>query len=202
MDCLGRGCGEKTVSTVRSVAKRVAQKIAKKVSKNNLFEQEGERKKQEPLHLDKTTVENDVKEQVIPSSNSAIEERLLGVRVVNYWATWCAPCVEELPLLVELQELIGADKILGVSWDLFQGGELSKVCSDVERMKERFGIEYPSMLVVEPPEQFFAHFEVEPQTVPQTIVFSENFEKIYHCTEALKKKDLDDIIRLLQEEKK
>jgi thiol-disulfide isomerase/thioredoxin len=26
------------------------------------------------------------------------------VRVVNFWATWCPPCIREIPLLVEIQD--------------------------------------------------------------------------------------------------
>lgn len=199
MGRLGGSRGEEAVSVLQRVAQRVARRIARRVSKNHLFEQEGERVKQEPIQLEKTGDSAEKKELVIPASNAIIEERLLQARVVNYWATWCDPCVEELPLLAQLQEKIGADKILGVSWDLFQGGELSKVCSDVEQMKAAFGLQYPSLLVVETPEQFFDYFEVEPQTVPQTIVFSDDFEKIFHCKEALRKEDVEAIIALLQE---
>jgi thiol-disulfide isomerase/thioredoxin len=27
-----------------------------------------------------------------------------NVVVLNFWATWCAPCIEEIPVLIELQE--------------------------------------------------------------------------------------------------
>jgi thiol-disulfide isomerase/thioredoxin len=27
------------------------------------------------------------------------------VRLIDFWATWCAPCVEEIPMLVELDKL-------------------------------------------------------------------------------------------------
>lgn len=38
--------------------------------------------------------------------------------VLNFWGSWCAPCVEEMPSLVQLQKIIG-DKVvvLAVSVD-------------------------------------------------------------------------------------
>jgi cytochrome c biogenesis protein CcmG, thiol:disulfide interchange protein DsbE len=38
-----------------------------------------------------------------------------GVTVVNFWASWCAPCVEEHPLLVELAKEPGL-KLMGVNY--------------------------------------------------------------------------------------
>jgi cytochrome c biogenesis protein CcmG, thiol:disulfide interchange protein DsbE len=37
--------------------------------------------------------------------------------VLNFWATWCAPCVEELPSLNELQRQMPQIVVLGVSID-------------------------------------------------------------------------------------
>lgn len=41
------------------------------------------------------------------------------VLIVNFWATWCAPCIREIPLLVETRARLGADKveIIGVAMD-------------------------------------------------------------------------------------
>jgi cytochrome c biogenesis protein CcmG/thiol:disulfide interchange protein DsbE len=38
-----------------------------------------------------------------------------GVTIVNFWASWCAPCVEEHPLLVELAKEPGL-KLVGVNY--------------------------------------------------------------------------------------
>jgi len=39
------------------------------------------------------------------------------VVVLNFWATWCAPCIEELPSLEELQRELPQVKIVAVSTD-------------------------------------------------------------------------------------
>ena len=64
------------------------------------------------------------------------------VVLLNVWATWCTPCVKELPELVRLSHQ-WADKgvvVLGVSVD--RPGDLPAV----QRMVARFGIDYPIAL--------------------------------------------------------
>jgi thiol-disulfide isomerase/thioredoxin len=41
------------------------------------------------------------------------------VLVVNFWATWCAPCREEIPALIEVQEKLGPSglQIIGIAID-------------------------------------------------------------------------------------
>ncbi len=43
--------------------------------------------------------------------------------VLNFWATWCAPCIEEVPSLVQMQKQMG-DKVvvLAVSTDVDDDG--------------------------------------------------------------------------------
>ena len=44
--------------------------------------------------------------------------------LVNLWATWCAPCVKELPTLEALGERDGAPRVIAVSQDMAPRGSV------------------------------------------------------------------------------
>jgi thiol-disulfide isomerase/thioredoxin len=56
--------------------------------------------------------------------------------IVNCWATWCAPCRKEIPMLRELQKQHGGEgfQVVGVAVD---------VREDVVKYVKEMGIEYP-----------------------------------------------------------
>jgi thiol-disulfide isomerase/thioredoxin len=51
-----------------------------------------------------------------PVSADAFDGRIL---LVNFWATWCAPCVEEMPMLSQFQRDYAASKVsvVGIAVD-------------------------------------------------------------------------------------
>lgn len=60
------------------------------------------------------------------------------VRVVNFWATWCPPCVHEIPMLVSVQESLRARGVqfVGVAVDDPE---------DAFAMAKELGMNYPTM---------------------------------------------------------
>lgn len=174
---------------LRSLAKR----IAKRVERNNLFEQPGERSSQEPIFEDPT-------DQMIQLMKSEeVEECLLGARVVNHWATWCEPCVDELDILSSIQSHIGADKMLGINWDLFQGGPFDEARVEITNQTERVGLEYRHCVVSDEPDVFFEHFGLEEQLVPQTIVYSPTFEVLFHRVGVLTEEDIAKVVQFVKQ---
>lgn len=59
--------------------------------------------------------------------------------IVNFWATWCAPCRREIPLLREIQSKHGAEgfQIVGVAVDFRE---------DVLKYASEIGIDYPILI--------------------------------------------------------
>jgi thiol-disulfide isomerase/thioredoxin len=67
-------------------------------------------------------------------------ENLKGrVVVLNFWATWCAPCKEEMPSLQTLHELGGGDPVV-------IGINVRETASHVKRYVKTTGIGFPVVL--------------------------------------------------------
>ena len=171
----------------------LAKRIAKRVGRNNLFEQPGERPSQEPIFEEAS----DSMIQLMKSEQ--IEECLLEARVVNHWATWCEPCVDELDILFSIQSHIGPDKMLGINWDLFQGGSFDEARLEITEQTEKIGLTYRHCVVSDSPEDFFAHFGLEQQIVPQTIVYSPTFEVLFHRVGVLTEEDIVKVVQLVKQ---
>lgn len=71
---------------------------------------------------------------------------------VNYWAEWCAPCLEEIPELNELEHAVDGARVLGINFDRLDAAV-------IREQMETLGIDFPvavgdagATLGLEPPE--------------------------------------------------
>lgn len=64
-----------------------------------------------------------------------IEEKSDHIKVINFWATWCAPCVKELPLFESLNQNRKDAKVILVSMDIDLDPNPEKVYKFVVRKK-------------------------------------------------------------------
>jgi cytochrome c biogenesis protein CcmG/thiol:disulfide interchange protein DsbE len=83
------------------------------------------------------------------------------VLFINFWATWCPPCREEIPGFVNIYEIYNDQgmEILGVSLDQ-KGKEV------VKRFAEMYGVNYPMAMGTN---QFIQDYQPG-QYIPTTII--------------------------------
>lgn len=117
--------------------------------------------------------------------------------VVNHWATWCDPCVEELPRLVRSAAGLGdVAELLGVSWDLFDHpGDAKKVAKKVGAFADSVGVGYPSVLYTGQPQELFDACKLDYELIPQTLVIAPDGTVVYHHKGMLTDDDVFPLIR-------
>lgn len=64
---------------------------------------------------------------------SLITEKGEGVHVINFWATWCAPCIKELPYFEALPDTFNGRKIKVTLINIDFVEKLDKVNSFIDR---------------------------------------------------------------------
>lgn len=195
---------------LQALVRGALSRVAKRVSKDGLFEKEGERSPTPPLSTrpepapgrgfsEKLDPGPDPRALCQPATLRAVLERLSeqdGVLVVHHWATWCAPCEEELPLIQAMAEdLQEIGEVLGLSWDAFEGGGDPQAMSvTVGRYAKEHGVDFPSLLLTDPPERVFKALELEFQRIPQTRVFGPNGGVLLQHDGPLTQPDIDALL--------
>ncbi|HMV07719.1 MAG TPA: TlpA disulfide reductase family protein [Cyclobacteriaceae bacterium] len=71
----------------------------------------------------------------LPELQELISSKGDKIKVINFWATWCAPCVKEMPLFEKLGQERTDVQVTFVSMDLDLDPDPSKVYKFVSRKK-------------------------------------------------------------------
>lgn len=75
----------------------------------------------------------------LDGNDQAVSQWLGKVIVVNFWATWCTPCREEIPEFIEAQKKYGDQGLM------FVGIAIDQV-DKVKMFSKEFGINYPVLV--------------------------------------------------------
>ena len=98
------------------------------------------------------------------------------VRVLNVWATWCVPCVQEMPDLRAIDEMFGAEvALVGVSMDdMIPDTKPAKVQAFLDRQR----IAFPNIYYTGNPDALGEHLDFNGE-LPLTIVYDARGKELW-----------------------
>ncbi len=119
---------------------------------------------------------------VIPASLSyadirgvikAIDERRGRPVLLNFWATWCVPCLHEMPDLAKLAREFGDGRadFVGVSLDAWVDGDGSETEQKVRDALKEAGVGYANLIYRGDQDPLVEEFEMS-GAIPYTILFA------------------------------
>lgn len=108
--------------------------------------------------------------------------------VINFWATWCAPCLREIPMLKAFQDEHPELKVVGIAID-----DMAKV----EAFADEMGFNYPILVGQTEGVNAAASFGVDFYALPFTIFTAAGGETIGVRTGELHAEHLDALAAVL-----
>jgi thiol-disulfide isomerase/thioredoxin len=99
--------------------------------------------------------------------------------LLNFWATWCVPCVEELPDLAKLSREFadrGVD-FVGVSLDAWVTGNGDETERKVKAFLARTGVSYPNYIYQGDQDPLLSGFDL-PGAIPYSALYDRGGRKV------------------------
>jgi thiol-disulfide isomerase/thioredoxin len=109
------------------------------------------------------------------------------ILVWNFWATWCAPCREEIPLLIAAREKYERSgiEIVGIAIDN---------AAKVREFSSSLNISYPILLAEADGLDLMVKLGNRSGGLPYTVVIDRQGDLVYRRLGALKEGDLDAVL--------
>jgi thiol-disulfide isomerase/thioredoxin len=96
------------------------------------------------------------------------------VVVINYWASWCPPCVREMPLFISTQETLGdAVQVVGIAVDRL---------ADVEQFLSDYPVNFPILMANPEAMAMSKRLGNRVEGLPFTVIFDRRGRRVFSHT--------------------
>ena len=116
------------------------------------------------------------------------------VVALNFWATWCSPCLQEMPELVSLQETFGARGLQFVGLAVETGAE------QVRAVADKLGVNYPVLMDEDGALELAAVLGNQDAAMPFTVIFDRQGEVVFTRKGTVKFEEVEAVIAPLLEQ--
>lgn len=118
----------------------------------------------------------------------SIEEWKGKVVLLNFWATWCPPCREEVPTFVGLQQQLGSKgfQIIGVAIDKKE---------DVTDFMDTYFVNYPVLLGNDKTLQLMVKYGNRIGSLPYSVIMDREGNIVHRKVGAYHKKQILEIVK-------
>src|SRR3954466_424283 len=101
--------------------------------------------------------------------------------VVNFWATWCVPCIQEIPEIAAFHRAHPEVVVIGIAEDAENPGK-------VKQFAQKFGHDYPLVLANDAVEKQLG----SPAALPMTRIYDPAGKVVYDRVGRVSRKFLED----------
>ena len=114
------------------------------------------------------------------------------VLVINFWATWCGPCLREIPIFIELQKKYGAKGVqfVGVAFD-----DMEAIQGFTNTAKIQFN--YPILIGEDEAMTIAATYGNVIGALPYTVIINRQGKIIHGQIGEISRRSAEDIIKPL-----
>jgi Peroxiredoxin len=101
--------------------------------------------------------------------------------VVNFWATWCVPCIQEIPEIADFHRAHPEVVVIGIAEDAQNPGR-------VKQFAQKVGHDYPLVLANDAVEKQLG----SPAALPKTRIYDPSGKVVYDRVGRVSRKFLED----------
>ena len=110
--------------------------------------------------------------------------------VINFWATWCVPCIQEIPEIAEFARAYPRVAVIGVAMD-------AENAAKVKQFAQKTGHDFPLVLADDKVEKQLG----EPKALPTTRIYDPTGKVVYDRPGRVDRKALEGLTRVQREVK-